>query len=195
MTTEAVSLFLALLAVVAQMAVVAAVVLAAGGRVSPRLARVREAAVETVGPQALTLAFAVAAVAMAGSLYFSEVAHFPPCRLCWYQRICMYPLVPILGVAAWRGDWAIRPYTAVLAAIGAVIASYHVLLERYPTLETSVCEPAVPCSVIWVRRFGYLTIPAMALSAFALILTLMAVARSHAAGDPADFATSAGRAS
>ena len=177
MTTEAVSLFLALLAVLANLVVAAAVVLAVGGRVSPRLARAGEAAVETVGPQALTLAFAVAAVAMAGSLYFSEVAHFTPCRLCWYQRILMYPLVPVLGLAAWRGDRAIRPYAAVLAAIGALIAAYHVLLERYPTLESSVCEPTAPCTVIWVRHFGYLTIPAMALSAFALILVLMAVAR------------------
>ena len=176
MTTDAVSLFLALLAVVAQVAVVTAVVLAVGGRSSPGLARIREAAVETIGPQALTLAFTVAAVAMAGSLYFSEVARFTPCRLCWYQRICMYPLVPMLGLAAWRGDRSIRPYAAVLAAIGALIAAYHVLLERYPTLESSVCEPTTPCTVVWVRRFGYLTIPAMALSAFALILTLMAVA-------------------
>jgi disulfide bond formation protein DsbB len=177
MTTEAVSLFLALLAVLANVAVVTAVVLAAGGRVSARLARAREAAVETVGPHALTLALAVAAVAMAGSLYFSEVARFTPCRLCWYQRILMYPLVPVLGLAAWRGDRAVRPYAAVLAAIGALIAAYHVLLERYPTLESSVCEPAIPCTVIWVRHFGYLTIPAMALSAFVLILVLMAVAR------------------
>ncbi len=195
MTTEAVTLFLALLAVVAQIAVVAAVVLAAGGRVSPALARIREAAVDTVGPQALALAFAVAALAMAGSLYFSEVAHFTPCRLCWYQRICMYPLVPMLGLAAWRGDRSIRPYAAVLAAIGALIAAYHVLLERYPTLETSVCEPTTPCTVVWVRRFGYLTIPAMALSAFALILTLLAVAGGHRAHDPAEATTAAGRAS
>jgi disulfide bond formation protein DsbB len=137
---------------------------------------------------------------MAGSLYFSEVAHFPPCRLCWYQRICMYPLVPILGIAAWRGDRAIRPYAAVLASIGALIAAYHVLLERYPTLESSVCEPTTPCTAIWVRRFGYLTIPAMALSAFALILTLMAVTRNAADDDDrteaeAEAGASAGRAS
>ena len=195
MSTEAVTLFLALLAVVAQIAVVAAVVLAVGGRVSPGLARIREAAVETVGPQALTLAFAVAAVAMAGSLYFSEVAHFTPCRLCWYQRICMYPLVPMLGLAAWRGDRSVRPYAAVLAAIGALIAAYHVLLERYPRLETSVCEPTTPCTVVWVRRFGYLTIPAMALSAFALILTLMAVGRGDPTRHRAEVTASAGRAS
>jgi disulfide bond formation protein DsbB len=92
----------------------------------------------------------------------------------------MSPLLPSLGLAAWRRDTGIRPYTAVLAGIGAVIAGYHVLLERFPTLESSVCEVANPCTLIWVRRFGYLTIPTMALSAFALILTLVVVSRDGA---------------
>jgi disulfide bond formation protein DsbB len=176
-TKEAVSLFLALLAVVAELAVMAAIVLAVGGRFSLRLARARDEAVAAIGPAALPLAFAVAAVAMAGSLYFSEVAHFTPCRLCWYQRICMYPLVPLLGLAAWRRDPGIRPYAATLAGIGALIASYHVLLERHPEWETSICELNNPCTLKWINRFGYLTIPTMALSAFALILVLLAVAR------------------
>ena len=177
MTTDTVTLFLALLAVVAEAAVAAAVLLAVGGQLLPALRRARHAFATQVGPQALGVGFAVAAVSMAGSLYFSEAANFTPCRLCWYQRVCMYPLVPMLGLAAWRRDTAIRPYAAVLAGIGAVIASYHLLLERFPTLESSVCEVANPCTLIWVRRFGYLTIPTMALSAFALILTLVAVAR------------------
>ncbi|MGH9084005.1 MAG: disulfide bond formation protein B [Acidimicrobiales bacterium] len=174
MDTEAVSLFLALLAVVAEATVAVGVLLAIGSRFSPRVRTTRTAVVRAVGDQALGLAFVVAAVAMAGSLYFSEVADFPPCRLCWYQRICMYPLVPLLGLAAWRRDAGIRPYAAVLAGIGAVISTYHVVLERYPTLESSVCEPTNPCTLIWVRRFGYLTIPTMALSGFAVILTLLA---------------------
>jgi disulfide bond formation protein DsbB len=173
---DTVSLFLALLAVVAEVSVVAAIVLIAGSKLSPRMDGWRRRAVEAIAPQALTLAFAVAAVATAGSLYFSEVAHFTPCRLCWYQRICMYPLVPLLGMAAWRRDRGIRPYAAVLAAAGAVIASYHVVLERFPTLESDVCDPANPCTLIWVQRLGYLTIPTMALSGFALVLTLLAVA-------------------
>jgi disulfide bond formation protein DsbB len=173
---DTVSLFLALLAVVAEIGVVAAIVLIAGSKLSPRMDGWRRSAVEAIAPQALTLAFAVAAVATAGSLYFSEVAHFTPCRLCWYQRVCMYPLVPLLGMAAWRRDRGIRPYAAVLAAAGAVIASYHVVLERFPTLESDVCDPANPCTLIWVQRLGYLTIPTMALSGFALVLMLLAVA-------------------
>lgn len=188
MTTAEVSFFLALLAVVAELAVVIALVLAIGGQFSEPLARARRDAAAAVAPQALTLAFAVAAVSMLGSLYFSEVAHFTPCRLCWYQRFCMYPLVPVLGVAAWRRATAVWPYAAVLAGIGAAISSYHVVLEHFPKLETSVCDPDNPCTLIWVRRFGYLTIPTMALSSFVLILTLLAVARTG--GDPDKVSTS-----
>jgi len=167
--TEAVTLFLALLAVVAQVAVVASLVLLATGR--------RRVLTDAVGPQALALAACVAVVATLGSLYFSEVAHFTPCKLCWYQRIAMYPLAPMLAVAAARRDVGFRVYGMVAAAVGAVISTYHVILERYPTLESSVCDPTNPCTLIWVKRFGYLTIPGMALSGFALILVLLAVAR------------------
>ena len=69
---------------------------------------------------------------MAGSLYFSEVAHFVPCRLCWYQRIAMYPLVLLLGIATLRRDVGIRLYAIPLAAIGAAVSIYHVQLERFP---------------------------------------------------------------
>jgi disulfide bond formation protein DsbB len=169
MDTDTVTLFLALLAVVAQVAAVVALVLLATGH--------RRQLVEAVGPQSLALAAAVAVVATLGSLYLSEVAHFTPCRLCWYQRIAMYPLAPLLVLAAARRDTGIRIYAAVLAGIGAVIATYHVVLERYPTLESSVCDPANPCTLIWVKRFGYLTIPGMALSGFAVILVLLALAR------------------
>lgn len=196
MDTESASLFFALLAVAAELAVLVAVIVAVGARRSPRVARLWAGITRSVSDQSLAVAFVVAAVAMAGSLYFSEVAHFPPCRLCWYQRICMYPLVPLLGIAAWRRDTGIRPYAAVLAGAGAVISTYHVVLERYPTLESSVCDPTNPCTLIWVRRFGYLTIPTMALSGFALILTLLAFTRGDTTpADPSAPAPSAALAS
>lgn len=178
MDTETATLFFALLAVAAQIAVAVIVVLAAGRRWIAPFDRAYRAITAELGPQALALAAVVAAVCTAGSLYLSEVAGFVPCRLCWYQRIAMYPLVLILGAAAatrWRG---VRPYAAAVAGGGAVVSIYHLVLERYPSLESSTCDPANPCSLIWVKRFGYLTIPAMALSGFALILTLLAIAQS-----------------
>jgi disulfide bond formation protein DsbB len=203
LTTDTVTLFFAFLAVVAELSTAAALVLAVGGRFSPRLRALGRQAVEAVAPSALTLAFLVATVCMAGSLYLSEVAHFPPCPLCWLQRYCMYPLVPILGYAAFvggsrrrsRGDTPqppgkqegrIRPFAAALAGIGAVIATYHVLLERNPHWESTVCDPKNPCTLIWVERLGYLTIPTMALSGFALVLTLLAVSRTGDRLDAAD---------
>lgn len=177
MNTEAVTLFLALLAVLAQVGVVAGVGSAVAARFSPAWRRRSGVAAAIVAPSALTLAACVAVVATLGSLYLSEVADFTPCTLCWYQRIAMYPLAPMLVIAAIRGDAGVRLYAAVLAGIGAVIATYHVLLERNPSWESNVCDPANPCTLIWVERFGYLTIPGMALSAFAAILVLLAVAR------------------
>jgi disulfide bond formation protein DsbB len=176
--TQTVTLFLALLAVVAQLAVASAVVLAVGGRVAAPLARARAAVAAEVGPQALLLAATVALVCTAGSLWLSEGAHFPPCKLCWYQRIAMYPLVVVLGIAARRRDLGVRLTGSVMAALGGSISIYHLVIERYPSLESAgSCDPANPCSTRWVERFGYLTIPGMALSGFALILVLLAVAR------------------
>ena len=178
MTTEAVTLFLALLAVGAEVATATAVVLFVGGRFSPALRNLGRQAVEAVAPSALSLAAVVAAVCTAGSLYLSEVAEFTPCKLCWYQRYAMYPLVPILGLAAWKGLTRLRPYAFAMATIGSMISTYHILIERGIVKESASCDPTNPCSLIWVKRLGYLTIPTMALSGFLLILTLLAVSRA-----------------
>jgi disulfide bond formation protein DsbB len=175
--TGTMTLFFALLTVAAQVAVAATIVLTVAGRWSPAAARLRATLGATVGPQALGLAFLVALVATLGSLYLSEVAHFPPCTLCWYQRICMYPLAVILGLAAWRRDLGVRPYALALTALGAPISAYHYLLERFPALESAACDPANPCTVVWVWRFHYLSIPLMAATGFVLIATLLLLAR------------------
>lgn len=179
MDTETVTLFLALLAVVAQVGVVVLVVAGVGGRRIGALAPLRAGIRREVGPSALALAATVAAVCTAGSLYLSEVAGYPPCRLCWYQRFAMYPLVPLLAVAAWRGSRRLAATGAVLAATGAAVSVWHMLVERNPDLESvTTCDLANPCSTIWVEHLGYLTIPTMALSGFALVIALVLVARS-----------------
>lgn len=172
MTTDQVSLFLALLAVLAEIGSLVLVVTLVAHAVRPAAVWPREI-LSSVSPLALVLAAVVAAVALLGSLYFSEVAHFPPCRLCWYQRICMYPLVPILAIAAARRDRAVRWYALPLAIIGAAISTWHILVERFPSLESGACDPANPCTIIWVEKLGYLTIPTMALSGFVVIGLLL----------------------
>ena len=128
-----------------------------------------------LAPYALPGAWVVALLASAGSLYFSEVAQFQPCQLCWYQRIAMYPLVVILGLAAWRRDTGIRVYAVPLAAIGAAISTYHYLLEWFPSLDTGVCTVGVPCTAVWFREFGFISQPFLALVAFLLVIALLLV--------------------
>ena len=110
---------------------------------------------------------------MLGSLYLSEIVGFVPCTLCWYQRIAMYPLVLLLGIAAVRTDTAIRRYAVPLAGIGAVISAYHVAVQRLPGLPSGSCSLDVPCSAIYVERFGFVTIPVMALVGFVSIVVIL----------------------
>lgn len=121
----------------------------------------------------LWLAWMVATVATTGSLYYSEVANFTPCALCWYQRIAMYPLVLILGIALYRKDPAVRGYAAPLAIVGGALALYHYTIQQLAAVESPFCDPTNPCTVAWVREFGFITIPFMALSGFLLIVTLL----------------------
>ena len=165
MTVLVVSTFLAILVVAAALGSL----LLLGLRAINQAERLRE----IVGPAALWLAFVVALTATAGSLYFSEVARFTPCVLCWYQRIAMYPLVILLGLAAIRGDLSIRRYVAPVAVIGAAISIYHIGVERLPGLPSGACSIDVPCDLIWVERFGFITIPVMALVGFLAILILL----------------------
>ncbi|RLE11284.1 MAG: disulfide bond formation protein B [Actinobacteria bacterium] len=124
----------------------------------------------------ITLWFAggVAIAAMAGSLYLSEIAHLIPCKLCWFQRIAMYPIAIVLPIAAWRKDNGIRLYAAVLAVIGLGVAIWHRLIQAFPSLDSGACAAVgPPCSAPYIKEFGFVTIPYMALSAFALILVLL----------------------
>jgi disulfide bond formation protein DsbB len=124
---------------------------------------------------ALPLAWIVALTCMLGSLYFSEVANFEPCKLCWFQRVCMYPLALILLIALLRRDRAVRWYAIPLAAIGLPISIYHVLVEHYPNLDKVQCAVANPCSIIWFQQWGFVTLPLMAAAGFAFIITLLAL--------------------
>lgn len=158
-----------MLAVVA--AVVAIVVTA--GRVLGRPAWRPDATSALVG------AFGIAAVATAGSLTFSEAYHYTPCELCWVQRIAMYPLAVLLGIAAVRRDLDVRRYALPLSVGGALVSTWHVLVQRVPAMAgTTSCEATAPCTGIWVEALGVLTIPTMAGVGFLAITALLATART-----------------
>jgi disulfide bond formation protein DsbB len=180
-----VSLFYALLAVVANAVVIGLLVLAVAARRSPTAGRWLDGLRSSLGSSALLAAFVVATLATIGSLYFSEVAHFEPCRLCWYQRIAMYPLVVILGIAAWRRDISVRRYAVPVVVIGALIATYHYALEWLPWLDSGVCSATTPCTIVWFRELGFISLPYLALSAFLMIVALLWLAAG--AGDPEPF--------
>ncbi|PFP29559.1 disulfide bond formation protein B [Bacillus sp. AFS073361] len=130
--------------------------------------------------KSLLLAWIAAIIATLGSLYFSEVMHFIPCTLCWYQRIFMYPLAIILGVAVYRNDQGIYKYALPLSIIGLLIAGYHTLLQKIPYLQQfEMCTTGVPCSKDYINWLGFVTIPLLALIAFMVItICLIIISRS-----------------
>jgi hypothetical protein len=165
--------FFTILTLLANAAVVVAVLLALLAAVSRAGRRLAGHVVDLVGPQAKWLAWLVAAVATAGSLYFSEIAPYVPCRLCWFQRICMYPLAAVLLVGALLKDRRARWYAAPFVVVGIPLSSYHFLMERGVFSESSSCAATVPCAVPWFTELGFVTLAYMALSGFLLIGTLL----------------------
>ena len=124
----------------------------------------------------LYIAWGQALVAMLGSLFFSEVMKLPPCVLCWYQRVCLYPLVVILGVGIVRKNRDIAWYVLPLSLVGLAIASYHNLLY-YNIIPESLapCALGVSCTTKFFEWLGFITIPFMSLMAFIVINASMVV--------------------
>lgn len=172
MSVDQVSIFLALLALLALAVGVIALTACFVSSLQERLADFR--------PLLLPLALAVATVATAGSLYYSEVAGYPPCELCWYQRIGMYPLVPVLAVGLWRRGRAAGWYALPLAVGGLGVSVYHYQLQLSGG-QSSSCDPSAPCSFQWVDALGFASIPFMAGCGFVAIagLALLSIRSDH----------------
>jgi disulfide bond formation protein DsbB len=133
----------------------------------------------------LWLAFLVAATATGGSLFFSEVAHFVPCELCWFQRICMYPLSVTTLLLALANDHRAARYLLPLPLAGAGISVYHLLVEHGVVEQTQACVVSAPggCATKWINEFGYVTIPTLALTGFALTFACLLFAVFDAGED------------
>lgn len=182
MSTQAVTTFFSLLALASAATALVVAGMWVAGRVSTAGAGARDAFFASIETAALPLAWLIAAVSMAGSLYYSEVVGFEPCVLCWYQRIGMYPLAVILGVAALRRDPSIRWYALPLAVAGGGISVYHYVIQQFPDLDAAGCSATLPCTTVYVERFGFITIAFMAMAAFAAIVALVLVARPRRGG-------------
>jgi disulfide bond formation protein DsbB len=123
------------------------------------------------------LAFGVALSAMLGSLYYSEIAGFVPCTLCWYQRILMYPLTVILLVGILKHDERVFDYALPFSVLGIGVSTYHYLLQAGVIGHSAACSVGIPCGLRYVNYYGFVTIPLMALTAFALITGVMALGK------------------
>ncbi|HFQ93318.1 MAG TPA: disulfide bond formation protein B [Anaerolineae bacterium] len=119
------------------------------------------------------LALIVAFTAVAGSLYYSEIAGFVPCRLCWYQRVLMYPLVIIILIGLIEQDEILPNYVLPFSIIGIGVSSYHYMLQLGIFGNAGACSIGVPCNVRYVNYAGFITIPLMALTAFVLLTGIM----------------------
>lgn len=169
---ETIETLTAVLALVALAGAIALVALRAAVGSVPAAARVGAA----VTARRAQLTLVVAGVSMVGSLYFSESAHFVPCRLCWFQRIAMYPIGVIALVALMRRDRSARWYVVPLASIGIAVSTYHYLIERGVLHDSESCTLFGPsCADVWFTRFGFVTLAFMALAGFAAIIALNAL--------------------
>ncbi|MBS4177552.1 disulfide oxidoreductase [Lederbergia citrea] len=116
--------------------------------------------------------WAVSVIASLGSLYFSEIRQFAPCELCWYQRIIMYPLALILGIAVVKKDYNASLYSVVFSGLGILVSLYHYLIQKIPVFANQV--PAcgiVPCNGQYINWLGFITIPFLSLTAFMIIFS------------------------
>jgi disulfide bond formation protein DsbB len=166
-TTEAVTTFFALLALLAAAIAVAIVVSALTGD--------RLGVIAALRPIAVEVAAAVATTAMVGSLILSEVIGYEPCLNCWIQRGFMYPASLLLLAALFTRKAALVAAAGVLATLGLPVAVFHRIEQAIGTEIGGVCDAATPCSAKWVEHFGFMTIPTMAGCGFAAVIALVAI--------------------
>ncbi len=135
---------------------------------SPKKKTIFHTITKFFGQNSLSFSLIVASIATVGSLFLSEIAHFNPCKLCWYQRIFMYPIVIVAGVGLFTNE-KVEKYVLPLSIIGFLIATYHYLMQLFPNL-LECSEETAKCSTIQFASFGYITIPLMAATAFLMII-------------------------
>lgn len=118
-------------------------------------------------------------VAIAGSLYFSDFKGFEPCVLCWYQRIFMYSLLPIITIALLKKEKKIYHYTLPIALLGISVSIYHNLLYTGIIKNEGFCSSGISCTSKYIEYFGFVTIPFLALVGFTVIIILSIISRNY----------------
>jgi len=122
----------------------------------------------------LFICWLIASISTLGSLFFSEIMKFPPCVLCWYQRICLFPLVLMLSMGLFSFDKSVVKFALPLALAGWFIAFYHNLLYAGIIPESiQPCSQGVSCTEDYINLFGIFTIPMLSLISFSTIVALL----------------------
>lgn len=133
----------------------------------------------------LWLGFLLSLIATGMSLFYSEIAGYAPCLLCWWQRIFIYPQVILYGMALWKKDRGVLPYTITLSIIGLLIAIYHYisqmvefyLPENTLSLDCGVEVDGVSCTSFYFLEFGYITMPMMSVTALIFLVLMPLIAK------------------
>lgn len=131
----------------------------------------------------LIFGFIIALAATLGSLFYSEIIGYPPCNLCWYQRILIYPQVLLFAIAIINKDLKVRNYIIALTILGLIITGYQYYIQSSEG-STCIVNSDVPCTEKYLLSFGYITIPMMSLTAFALLLIISILAGKNHKNKP-----------
>ncbi|KAA6449298.1 disulfide bond formation protein B [Bacillus cereus] len=121
----------------------------------------------------IVFAWTIATSAMLISLFFSKLMKLPPCDLCWYQRMAMYPLVLILGIGMYRKDPNVSTYAFPFAYIGLMLSVYQITIQTFPASEMKICSVGVSCTEDYLNLFGFISIPMLSFVGFLAIIILL----------------------
>lgn len=122
----------------------------------------------------------IATLATLGSLFFSEIKHFEPCHLCWYQRICLFPLAIILGIGTYRGALGISRYVLPQTIIGFLFAIYQVAIQEIPGWNPiDICGAGPSCSEKVLIGLGFVTLPMLSVLTFLILIILLIFLWKH----------------
>jgi disulfide bond formation protein DsbB len=130
----------------------------------------------------LFLAWFISLFAFCFTLYSSEILHYPVCNLCWYQRICLYPLVLLLGMATYKNETSVIPYALPLPVIGSLFALYHYIEQNFPQVINFIplCSVNVPCSTKHFNLLGFVSYPLLSFTACISLIILLMLAKKSA---------------
>ena len=133
------------------------------------------------GKHAIFFSGIVAIAAALGSLFYSNIAGFAPCVLCWWQRIFLYPQAIILAMSAFIKDKHIRAFCLVFSVLGAAVSLYHSYLQfgGNPLIPCAAAGASISCTFRYFLEFGYVTIPTMALTTFTILILLMLLKKNR----------------